>query len=382
MHDLKRSGNRDTKRGEKTVKIRYVIPLLLAGILIGCTQTSEESSTKETNQKTQKNNQQNSGNQEATQSSQTQERVVFKELNAPWNIVREGETFYITEREGTIVKGKQGDYERMRLQLKKDVIAEGESGLLGMVLDPDFKNNKTAYVYHTYAKQNQATNRVIAIKEEGHQWVEERVLLDDIPGATIHNGGRLEWGPEGALYVTAGDAANPELAQDIDSLAGKILRITSEGEPFEGNQKGYVYSLGHRNPQGLVFVDDQLYASEHGQSGHDEINRIEQKNYGWPTIEGKEQADGLVTPWYEVGEQSVAPSGVATAENTLYFATLVGQRLQTIDLETKQVKTIVENQGRIRDVWIDETSIYYITNNTDGRGNPSADDDRLVRINR
>ncbi|WP_312453147.1 PQQ-dependent sugar dehydrogenase, partial [Exiguobacterium sp.] len=128
------------------MKIRYVIPLLLAGILIGCTQTSEESSTKETNQKTQKNNQQDSGNQEDTQSSQTQEGVVFKELNAPWNIVREGETFYITEREGTIVKGKQGDYERMRLQLKKDVIAEGESGLLGMVLDPDFKNNKTAYV--------------------------------------------------------------------------------------------------------------------------------------------------------------------------------------------------------------------------------------------
>ncbi|QWB29148.1 MULTISPECIES: PQQ-dependent sugar dehydrogenase [Exiguobacterium] len=364
------------------MKIRYVIPLLLTGILMGCTQTSEESSTEETNQTTQENNQQDSGDQEATQSSQAQEGVVFKELNAPWNIVREGEVFYITEREGTIVKGEQDDYERMRLQLKEDVLAEGEGGLLGMVLDPDFKDNKTAYVYHTYAKQGQATNRVIAIKEEGDQWTEERVLLDDIPGATIHNGGRLEWGPEGALYVTAGDAANPELAQDIDSLAGKILRITSEGKPFEGNQKGYVYSLGHRNPQGLVFVDDQLYASEHGQSGHDEINRIEQKNYGWPTIEGKEQAEGLVTPWYEVGEQSVAPSGVATAENTLYFATLVGQRLQTIDLETKQVKTVVENQGRIRDVWIDETSIYYITNNTDGRGNPSADDDRLVRINR
>ncbi|MGI1804974.1 PQQ-dependent sugar dehydrogenase [Exiguobacterium sp. TDN 0502] len=356
------------------MKKRWIIPLLLAGGLAGCSQSSEEPPTDTKNEQ--------SSNDEAKQNASVQSEVLFKELQAPWNIIREEETFYITEREGKIVKGTEDDYERMPLRLKEAVLAEGEGGLLGMVLDPEFKDNQTAYIYHTYAKEGQATNRVIAVKEEGDEWVEERVLLDDIPGATIHNGGRLEWGPEGALYVTAGDAANPENAQDIDSLAGKILRITPEGKPFSGNQKGYVYSMGHRNPQGLVFVDDQLYASEHGQSGHDEINRIEQKNYGWPTIEGKEQAEGLVTPWYEVGEQSVAPSGIAEADGTLYFATLVGQRLQAIDLKTKQVKTIVENEGRIRDVWIDGTSIYYITNNTDGRGNPSANDDRLIRIER
>lgn len=305
--------------------------------------------------------------------------VVFDGLRIPWNIIRESGTFYITEREGNIVEGAD-EQRRLPVELTRPVAAQGEGGLLGMVLDPGFADNKRAYVYHSYRTDRGIKNRIVAIVREQDRWKEEGVLLEDIPGGRIHNGGRLEIGPDGLLYATAGDAGNPDLAQDTDSLAGKILRMQLDGGPAEGNMQGYVYSYGHRNPQGLVFIGDVLYASEHGQSGHDEINRIEEgKNYGWPLIEGKQRQDGLVTPWYEVGEQSKAPSGIDAKDGKLLFATLVGQSLRQIDLDTKKVDVLTDRYGRIRDVLVDE-GVYFITNNTDGRGSPTGGDDRLIRM--
>jgi len=305
--------------------------------------------------------------------------VVFDGLRTPWNIIREAGTFYITEREGNIVEGTDGK-RRLPVELTRPVAAQGEGGLLGMVLDPGFADNKRAYVYHSYRTDRGIKNRIVAIVREQDRWKEKGVLLEGIPGGRIHNGGRLEIGPDGLLYATAGDAGNPDLAQDTDSLAGKILRMQLDGGPAEGNMQGYVYSYGHRNPQGLVFVGDVLYASEHGQSGHDEINQIEGgKNYGWPLIEGKQRQDGLVTPWYEVGEESKAPSGIDTKDGKLLFATLVGQSLRQIDLDTKKVDVLTSRYGRIRDVLVDE-AVYFITNKTDGRGSAKGSDDRLIRM--
>lgn len=343
---------------------KWSIPCSLAIILAGCSETTTEDPSQSV----------------PKTSEPVESNVIFKNLKIPWNIEKNQQTFYITEREGTIVKGTEGKYSRMELELSEPVVSEGEGGLLGMALDPDFKKNRTAYVYHTYEKDGALWNRVIEITEENESWQEQRVLLDEIPGASIHNGGRIEIGPDGLLYVTVGDAAVPENAQKLSSLSGKILRMNLDGSPAKGNLREYVYSYGHRNPQGLVFVDQTLYATEHGQSGHDEINRIEQKNYGWPLIEGTEKQEGLVTPWYEVGENSVAPSGIAEQDGKLYFGTLVGQSLRSIETSTSKVEQLVTDQGRIRDVMTDGQHLYYVTNNTDGRGNPSDEDDVLIRL--
>ncbi|WP_026829913.1 PQQ-dependent sugar dehydrogenase [Exiguobacterium antarcticum] len=339
------------------------IPCGLAVVLAGCSEPVEQDSSSV-----------------PKTSESVKSDVVFKDLRAPWNIEKNQEVFYITERNGAIVKGTKDDYVRMNLDLKEQVVAEGEGGLLGMALDPDFTDNQTAYIYHTYEKNGSLLNRIIAIVEQDGIWKEQRVLLDAIPGASIHNGGRIEIGPDGLLYVTVGDAAVPENAQKLSSLSGKILRMKLDGRAASGNLQDYVYSYGHRNPQGLVFFNQTLYATEHGQSGHDEINRIETKNYGWPLIEGTEKQQGLVTPWYEVGEQSVAPSGVAELGGKLYFGTLVGQSLRSIETSTAQVEQVVSDRGRIRDVMTDGKQLYYVTNNTDGRGNPSDGDDVLIRL--
>lgn len=316
-----------------------------------------------------------------TTSNQTgREEVIFQKLQAPWNIEKSDQTFYITERAGTIVTGVKDDYVRTRPRLSEAIVTEGEGGLLGMALDPDFKKNRRAYVYHMYEEAGELKNRVVSIEEKDGEWIEKAVLLDGIPGASIHNGGRIEIGPDDNLYVTVGDAAVPENAQKLSSLSGKILRMDLTGEPVKGNLEGYVYSYGHRNPQGLVFVDDQLFATEHGQSGHDEINQIDKKNYGWPMIEGTEKKAGFVTPWYEVGNQSVAPSGMTELGGKLYFGTLVGQSLRSIETTTKQVEQVVSDRGRVRDVMTDGGMLYYITNNTDGRGNPKKSDDVFVQL--
>ncbi len=347
--------------------------------LFGCGNGQEAEDQERTQERTEEQEQTKEREGKDDGEGDVSSAVVFDGLRTPWNVIREAGTFYITEREGNIVEGADRK-RRLPVELTRPVAAQGEGGLLGMVLDPGFTKNKQAYVYHSYRTDRGIANRIVAIVREQDSWEEKVTLLEGIPGGRIHNGGRLEIGPDGLLYATAGDAGNPDLAQDAESLAGKILRMQLDGRPAEGNMQGYVYSYGHRNPQGLVFIRNVLYASEHGQSGHDEINRIEKgKNYGWPLIEGKQEQEGLVTPWYEVGEQSKAPSGIDTKDGKLLFATLVGQSLRQIDLNTKKVDVLTDGYGRIRDVLVDE-GVYFITNNTDGRGSPKGGDDRLIRM--
>jgi glucose/arabinose dehydrogenase len=237
---------------------------------------------------------------------------------------------------------------------------------------------------------------VVRYREAGATLAERVVLLDNIPAAAIHDGGRLRFGPEGLLYITAGDAAASGLAQDLGSLAGKILRLARDGSTPRTNPFGTpIYSYGHRNPQGLDWhpASGELWAAEHGNIGNDEVNVIDAGvNYGWPRIEAAQTMPGMQTPaaFYN---PAVAPSGASFYRgarfprfvNNLFIATLRGTALLRVTLDGRRVASterLLEGTfGRLRDVVTGpDGSIYLATNNRDGRGAPSAGDDRILRL--
>lgn len=311
--------------------------------------------------------------------------VIVDHLQAPWAINKHEDVFYITERAGAIVRVQNGELSRQAVLFEQQLSDAAEAGLLGFVLAPNFSDTNQAFAYYTYDKDGESLNRVVLLQLDKDLWHERQVLIDEIPSGTYHHGGRLKIGPDQKLYVTAGDASNPELAQNKDSLAGKILRVNLDGSIPEDNpfKNSMIYSYGHRNPQGLAWTPGGvMYATEHGQSANDEVNEIKPgENYGWPVIEGAEKQDGLVTPLFTSGKDHTwAPSGVAYDQDMLYVAALRGSALLAFDLQTKQVREAVNDVGRIRDVWIEEDTLYFITNNTDGRGKPATGDDRLYQI--
>jgi glucose/arabinose dehydrogenase len=309
--------------------------------------------------------------------------VVAETLRVPWSINKVNETFYVSERTGSIVKIDNGKMERQQIELEKPLAKAAEAGLLGFVLDPQFPDNQKAFAYYTYENGQGQFNRVVVLRHEGNKWTEERILLDKIPSAAYHHGGRLKIGPDGKLYITTGDATTPELSQEKGSLNGKILRMNVDGSIPEDNpiDNSYVYSYGHRNPQGLVWIGDTLYASEHGQSAHDEVNVIKPgANYGWPVIQGNEEKAGMETPLFQSGNETWAPSGMAVHDGRLYAATLRGNAIREFDLERNTTSPVITGLGRLRDVYIEGEYLYFVSNNTDGRGNPDEKDDKLYRV--
>lgn len=325
--------------------------------------------------------------------------VVATGLDTPWAIAfaPDGRIF-LTERPGRIRVIQAG-------RLRREPVAtlpatsQGESGLMGLALDPAFSTNGFLYVCYTDSGPDGLRNRVARLLEREGTARQDRILLENIPGGRIHDGGRLKFGPDGKLYVTTGDAADPPNAQDLRSLGGKILRLNPDGSlpldnPFRGSP---VWTLGHRNPQGLAWhpATGQLFATEHGTSVHDEINIIQPgKNYGWPTVIGPARDPRFVDPILTF-TPNIAPSGAAFAgrrypewQGNLLFATLRGRHLHRVVLAPPDYALVPTHErlfddtfGRLRDIVEGpDGALYLLTNNRDGRGSPAPDDDKLLRI--
>lgn len=261
----------------------------------------------------------------------------------------------------------------------------GEGGLLGLAARD--VGTPYLYVFHTAAQDNRIVRYELTGAPGSYGLGASEVLITGIPKARNHNGGRLAFGPDGMLYASTGDAQQVNLAQDQGSLAGKILRMTPEGDvpadnPFPGS---YVYSLGHRNPQGIVFDrEGRLWASELGQNTWDELNRIEAgANYGWPVVEGIGGRPGFVDPVQQWPTSEASPSGLGIVGDTLFMVALRGQRLWAIDVDAPGTSTayFVRELGRLRDaVAAPDGGLYLITTNTDVNGRPGPDDDRLLAV--
>jgi glucose/arabinose dehydrogenase len=330
-------------------------------------------------------------NQKVNQNSEKTIEIVAENLQIPWEIafLPDGDLL-VTERTGTLKRiGRENI-----IYVIEGVNHIGEGGLLGMTLHPQFSKNHWIYLYFTTANDGVIKNKVERYRLEGDKLLEKTIIIDNIPGSPYHNGGRIAFGPDSYLYITTGDAGNSKLAQDKNSLAGKILRLKDDGSiPLDNPFGNAVYSFGHRNSQGIVWDNQgQLWATEHGRSGVlsglDELNLIEKgKNYGWPEIQGDEKKAGMESPIVHSGpNETWAPSGVAFWDNSLFFGGLRGEALYEAKiLKDNKVSLKIHFQkefGRIRAVVLGPDGYLYITtSNTDGRGNPKLKDDKIIRIN-
>src|SRR3989338_5902530 len=317
--------------------------------------------------------------------------TVADNLQIPWEIVFLPDSdLLVTERPGTLKRiGKEG-----RVYVIEGVEHKGEGGLLGIALYPRFSENRWIYLYLTTKNDSGLINRVERYRFEKDRLAEKKIIIDNIPGASYHDGGRIAFGPDNYFYITTGDAGNSNLAQDINSLAGKILRLKEDGSIPKDNPFGNaVYSYGHRNSQGLAWDNQgRLWATEHGRSGVlsglDELNLIEKgKNYGWPEIQGDEKKTGMETPIVQSGaDETWAPAGMAYWNGSLFFAGLRGESLyevKILDNNKVSLKAHFRREfGRIRTVVLGPDGYFYITtSNTDGRGDPKPNDDKIIRIN-
>lgn len=311
-------------------------------------------------------------------------------LDTPWEIAfLPGGGVLVTERGGRLVR-LGADGERVASWDVPGVREQGEGGLLGLALDPAFPDTRFAYVYLT----TEDDNRVVRYRlspEDGLQ--EPTVVLDGIPRSGFHNGGRIEFGPDGRLWVTTGDGGDSSRAQEADGLGGKILRVSADGSVPEDNPgESVVWSTGHRNPQGLAWDGDgALWSTEHGRSGigsgMDELNRVVRGgNHGWPVIEGDEGGAGMVTPVAHSGpDVTWAPSDVEWARGRLFFGALRGEALyEARPREGGRADLVVHffgELGRVRAVRLGPDGwLYLATSNRDGRGTVRPGDDRVVKI--
>lgn len=315
-----------------------------------------------------------------TPSTPSAPKVIASGLKAPWSIAFYGATPLISERDTDRILALDAAGTPTVIATIAGVDGGGEGGLLGIAVHAGY-----LYAYSTAG----ANNRIQRFRIDGTapalRLGSAETLLTGIPAASIHNGGRLAFGPDGMLYATAGDAGNSARAQDLASLGGKILRMTPEGavpadNPFPGS---YVYSYGHRNPQGLAWAGDgTMYASEFGQNTWDELNIIRKGgNYGWPTVEGRAGDARFIDPVQQWATADASPSGMAFSNGNLYIANLRGQRIRQIAVVTPGSATELFNgqYGRLRDVVAaPDGTMWLLTNNTDGRGTPGAGDDRIV----
>lgn len=332
--------------------------------------------------------------------------TVVSDLQVPWSLAfaPDGRLF-LSERPGRIRTVRAGILDP-EPWATLSVRAVGEGGLMGLALSPTFDEEPWVYVCYTYTDRGQAQNRISRLREVDGRGADEQVILDGFPGAAIHNGCRLKFGPDGKLYATIGDAAQRSRAQDLTSLSGKILRLDPDGSVPADNPFGAtspIYTYGHRNPQGLAFDprSGALVATEHGPSGevgigaYDEVNVVVAgSNYGWPVVIGAPGLAPYADPLLAYPDAAVPPAGatfylaqqIPQWTGNLFFASLGARHLQRVVFNGRGDVVAIERLfdgvfGRLRDVIEGpDGALYIATSNRDGRGNPAADDDRILRI--
>ncbi|HEU4595847.1 MAG TPA: PQQ-dependent sugar dehydrogenase [Pyrinomonadaceae bacterium] len=334
--------------------------------------------------------------------------TVVGNLEVPWSIVftPDGRMLF-TERPGRVRVFENGRLRPEPLATIPDVEQSSESGLMGLLLHPQFAENRQLYLAYAY-KQDGIRVRVVRFRETPAGLAERRLIIEDIPAAQFHAGTRLGFGPDGKLYITTGDSTEKELAQQLNSLAGKTLRLNDDGtvppdNPFV-NQPGArpeVFSYGHRNAQGLDFQPQTglMFQTEHGPSGNDgpgggdEVNIVERgKNYGWPVVHHRESRAGMESPLLEY-TPAVAPAsgtfyrGAAFPQfrGNFFFGNLRGECIIRVVLDGRRVvkeeRLLEEQYGRIREVAEGpDGALYFSTSNRDGRGRPKMSDDRIMRL--
>ncbi|MFH0916045.1 MAG: PQQ-dependent sugar dehydrogenase [bacterium] len=344
--------------------------------------------------------------------TQLQASTVADGLRIPWEMrfLPDGRLL-VTEREGRIVTVDvaTGGVETVGTV---QAAARGEGGLMGLTVDPDFPRSPYIYVSYTHSQDGTIQNRVSRFvlsgldEPSGPVLGAETVLVDGIPAGSIHDGSRVAFGPDGLLWVTTGDTGNGKLAQELQSLAGKVLRMTKDGRPAPGNPfvdrsapASLVYTLGHRNPQGLAFhpVTGEAYVTEHGPSDNDEINRlVPGGNYGWPDLRGVAGKAGFVDP-IMTWTPTIAPAGalfytgdrIAALQGAFVFVTLKESDLRVLTpsdagsfIAVAGEQVLFDGEfGRLRAIAVGPDGYLYLaTSNLDGRGDPRPGDDRILRI--
>lgn len=332
--------------------------------------------------------------------------IVAENLFVPWSIVfTSPNRILLTERNGAVRVVEDGQLRQEPLYTFESVSTGGEKGLSGMALHPYYDSNKKIYICYTEDTQNGLENVIVSLTDMGDSLTDPQRIFDGIPSANNHAGCRIAFGPDNLLYVTTGDALERQQAQDLDSLAGKTLRITAEGDipadnPFSNSP---IFSYGHRNHQGLAWHPEtgQLFSSEHGPSvfdgprGGDEINLLRAgENYGWPAVSHQESQEGMIDPLV-VYTPAIAPasahfySGEAfpALQNYFLMGGLVGTDIYYALFNPENPREVMDKGqfglevGRIRDITTGPDGfIYFVTSNQDGRGNPRNADDTLYRL--
>jgi glucose/arabinose dehydrogenase len=309
-------------------------------------------------------------------------------LKSPWGLafLPDGSALVSERDTGQIKRVPPGGGSAATIGTVPAVKHGGEGGLLGIAVAQTFAQDRWLYAYFTADDGN----RVVRMKVSADFHLgAPQLLLTGIPAGTVHNGGRLAFGPDKMLYVTTGDGSNRSRSQDRNSLAGKILRLTPEGKPAPGNPLpgSPVWTYGHRNVQGIAWDSQgRMWAGEFGQNTWDELNLIKAgSNYSWPIVEGKADKAGYVDPVVQWHPSEASPSGIAVAAGSVWIAALRGARLWQVPLTSSGVGTpkawLAGDFGRLRAVAAaPDGSLWLVTNNTDGRGSPRAGDDRIVRI--
>ena len=350
------------------------------------------------------------GEIENSPQSQTSFKVetIVSNLQVPWSIVwtPDGRMIF-TERPGRVRVYENGKLRPEPLFAVPDVEPRGESGLMSIALHPQFASNHLLYLSYAYNADGQRV-RVARFRETLTGLTDRKVIIENIPAAQFHAGCRLRFGPDGKLYITTGDATQRELAQQLDSLAGKTLRLNDDGtvpddNPFVGrtDARPEIWTYGNRNGQGIDFQPgtNLLFETEHGPSGFDgpgggdEVNILERgKNYGWPVIHHRATQAGMESPLLEYTPACAPASGMfyrgsafAGFRNNFFFGCLVGTRIIRVVLDGRRVvsqENLLEKKyGRIRDIAEGlDGFIYFSTSNRDGRGSPASDDDRILRL--